>query len=178
MASHLETTDVPLLHGAQYLTLRGRITTLDPNVPSVVSSEYWEDTATSHGDVRARGLGHTLRSAIGTNEQTPQMSSGRSRATQQETSSTQKIIFTRLDRRSVCGEARASASRGYVSTQQMGWNPYKRNFLRTRCAKGASIRRLSISCGKSLETKRTKHLGSVERVAVQVRQLDSSATST
>ena len=46
----------------------------------------------------------------------PQMSSGGSRATQQETSALQKRVFTRLDERSVCGDPRASASSGHLST--------------------------------------------------------------
>ena len=40
MASHLETTDVPLLYSPQYVTVRGRVTTVDPYVQSILSSEY------------------------------------------------------------------------------------------------------------------------------------------
>ena len=49
MASHLETTDVPLLYSPQYITVRGRVTTVDPHVQSIISSEYWDGPASSHG---------------------------------------------------------------------------------------------------------------------------------
>ena len=51
----------------------------------------------------------------------------------------------------------------------MGWHAYKRHVLRTRCAKSASVGRLVISRGKSLEMEWTQRVGTVERVASQVR---------
>ena len=36
----------------------------------------------------------------------------------------------------------------------MGWHAYKRHVLRTRCTKSASVGRLVISRGKSLETEK------------------------
>ena len=60
MASH-ETTDVPLLYSPQYVTVRGRVTTVDPYVQSRLLSEYWDSPASSHTQNRARGLGQTLR---------------------------------------------------------------------------------------------------------------------
>ena len=48
MASHLETTDVPLLYSPQYVTVRGRFTTVDPYVQSILSSEYCDGPASSH----------------------------------------------------------------------------------------------------------------------------------
>ena len=39
MASHLETTDAPLLYSPQYITVRGRVTTVDPHVQSILSSD-------------------------------------------------------------------------------------------------------------------------------------------
>ena len=47
----------------------------------------------------------------------PQMPSGRSCTPQQETSSLQKRLFTRMDGRSVCGHACPSSSCGHLSTQ-------------------------------------------------------------
>ena len=73
MASHPETTDVPLLYSPQYVTVRGRVTTVDPHVQSVVSSEYREGPASSHGKNSARGLGQTLRLALGPKDPTSQM---------------------------------------------------------------------------------------------------------
>ena len=61
MASHVETTDVPLLYGPQYVAVCGRVTTVNPLVQSVLSSEYWHDPAASDGKNCARGLGQTLR---------------------------------------------------------------------------------------------------------------------
>ena len=101
MASHLETTDVPLLYSPQYITVRGRVTTVDPHVQSILSSEYWDGPASSRGKNSAQGLGQTLRSSLGPKDDTPQMSSGRSRTPQQETSSLQKRLFTGMDGRSV-----------------------------------------------------------------------------
>ena len=51
----------------------------------------------------------------------------------------------------------------------MGPDAYKRHVLRTRYPKSASVGRLVVSGRKSLETQRTERLGTVERVAVQVR---------
>ena len=51
----------------------------------------------------------------------------------------------------------------------MGWHAYKKHVLRTRCTKSASVGRLVISGRKSLETQRTQRVGTVERVASQVR---------
>ena len=51
----------------------------------------------------------------------------------------------------------------------MGRNAYKTHVLRTRCTESASVGQLIISCGKSLETKRTERFSAVERVAVEVR---------
>ena len=77
MASHLETTDVPLLYNPQYVTVRECVTTVDPYVQSRLSSEYWDGPASSHTQNRARGLGQTLRPALGATDPTPQMPSGR-----------------------------------------------------------------------------------------------------
>ena len=79
MASHVETTDVPLLYSPQYNTVRGRVETVDPYVQSRLSSEYWDGPASSHVQNRARGLGQTLRLTFGPKEPTPLMASGRSR---------------------------------------------------------------------------------------------------
>ena len=71
MASHLETTDVPLFYSPQYVTVRGCVTTVDPYVQSRLSSEYWDGPASSHTQHRARGLGQTLRPALGPKDRTP-----------------------------------------------------------------------------------------------------------
>ena len=115
MASHLETTDVPLLYSPQYVTVRGCVTTVDPYVQSRLSSEYWDGPASSHTQHRARGLGQTLRPALGAKDPTPQMSSGRSRTPKQETSSLQKRLFTGMDGRGVCGHVRPSSSCGHLT---------------------------------------------------------------
>ena len=47
----------------------------------------------------------------------PKMSSRGSCATQQETSSIQKRLFTGVNRRRVCGHTRSSSSGGHVSIQ-------------------------------------------------------------
>ena len=71
MASHLETTDVPLLYSPQYVTVRGRVTTVGPHVQSILSSEYWGGPTSSHGKNSARGLGQTLRPTLGPKDPTP-----------------------------------------------------------------------------------------------------------
>ena len=71
MASHLETTDVPLLYRPQYVTVRECVTTVDPYVQSRLSSEYWDGPASSHPQHRARGLGQTLLPALGPKDPTP-----------------------------------------------------------------------------------------------------------
>ena len=139
MASHLETTDVPLLYSPQYVTVRRCVTTVDPYVQSRLSSEYWDGPASSHTQNRARGLGQTLRAALGAKDPTSQMSIGRSRTPQPEASSLQKRLFTAMDGRSVCGRARPSSSRGHPPTQRMGRHAYKRHVSRTRCTKSASV---------------------------------------
>ena len=106
------------------------------------------------------------------------MLSGGSRASQQETSTLQKRVFTRLDGRSVCGDPRSSASGGHLSIERMGWHAYKRHVLRTGCAKSPSVGRFLIPSGKSLETEKRSGVGAVERMALQVRQLDSRSTQT
>ena len=58
----------------------------------------------------------------------------------------------------------------------MGWHAYKRHVLRIPGAKRPSVGRLLIQSGKSLESEKTPGVGAVERVALQVRQLDTRST--
>ena len=76
MASHLETTDVLLLYCPQYVTVRGCVTNVDPDVQSRLSSEYWDGPASSHTQNCARGLGQTLRPALGPKDPTPKCQVG------------------------------------------------------------------------------------------------------
>ena len=85
MASHLETTDVPLLYSPQYITVRGRVSTVDPHVQSIISSEYWDGPALSHGKKQCPRSETDSAANAWTKRHHPQMSSGRSR-----TSSLQK----------------------------------------------------------------------------------------
>lgn len=50
---------------------RGRVTTVDPHVQSVLSSEHRDGPATSHGTDSARGLGQTVQPAHGPKDLTP-----------------------------------------------------------------------------------------------------------
>ena len=61
---------------------------------------------------------------------TPQTSSRGSRATQQETSSIQKRLFTGVDRRSVCGHARLSSSGGPNRLSEWDRTPITGTFYR------------------------------------------------
>ena len=71
MTLHLETTDVPLLYSPQYVTVRECVTTVDPQVQSVLSSEHWDDPASSHGKNSTGRLGQTLLPALEPKDDTP-----------------------------------------------------------------------------------------------------------
>ena len=66
----------------------------------------------------------------------------------------------------------------HLSIERMGWHAHKRHVLRTGCAKSPSVGRFLIPSGKSLETEKRSGVGAVERVALQVRQLDPGSTQT
>ena len=99
MASHLETKDVLLLYSPQYVTVRGRVTTVDPHVQSILSSQYWGGPQVTEKTVP--GVWDKLYGQRLDQDPTPQMSSGRSRTPQQEKSSLQKSLFPVMDGRSV-----------------------------------------------------------------------------
>ena len=57
----------------------------------------------------------------------------------------------------------------------MGRHPYKRYLLQRGFAKGPRDRRECVSSGKDLKTQARLSLGALERLALQIRQLDSQS---
>ena len=71
MSSYIETAHVPVFHRAQYVTVRGCVTTLDSYIQSPISSQYWDGPAPSHPPHGARGGGSTLRVAFAPQDPPP-----------------------------------------------------------------------------------------------------------
>ena len=74
------------------------------------------------------------------------------RVTQQEVPHLQRGVFTRLDRRSVCGGSPPAWGGAHVQDKRVGWHAVEGNVLRGGFAKGT--RQRSVSGGEGCETQR------------------------
>ena len=95
-----------------------------------------------------------VRSTFGCQTPESSLESGRSCPSQQETSRVQEIVFTRLDRGSVCGVARDAGSRSHLQDPRMGRDATDRDVLRGRFTESDGAGRRLISHRKDRQTKR------------------------
>ena len=175
MESDLEGTHASDVHRLEYAHVRRSVALVGPRVQRNAASKHRPGPFRSDPRQRTDRVGSPVRPTVVTTE-TTDPEGGKSGASQQETSPFSKRVFARLDRRSLFRATRATRAGAHLQDSRMGRHSRGRDLLPRRFAKSPRAGRCALSGGKSVAQTRPERVGALERLAPQIRQLDSQTS--
>ena len=170
MESDLEGTHVSDVHRLEYAHVCRLVALAGPRVQRDAASKHRPGPFPSD-----LPCGSSLRPTVATTE-TTDTEGRKSGASQQETSPFPKRVFARLDRKRLFRATRATRAGAHLQDSRMGRHFRGRDLLPRGFAKRPRAGRCALSGGKSVAQTRPERVGALERLAPQIRQLDSQTS--